>query len=107
MAAVAGAICATALAVVVLLATSAGGSNGSYHVRAIFDDAGNLTSGENVKIDGVNVGTVGSVTPRMRRWFCQSLGKAVCSNCTRSAARRSRCCEGVVVLISELRHARP
>jgi phospholipid/cholesterol/gamma-HCH transport system substrate-binding protein len=63
MAAVAGAICAAALVVVVLLATSAGGSNGTYEVRAIFDDAGNLTSGENVKIDGVNVGTVGSVTP--------------------------------------------
>ncbi len=45
-----------------LLATSAGGSNGGYTIRAIFDDASNLTSGENVKVDGVNVGTVGSVT---------------------------------------------
>jgi ABC-type transporter Mla subunit MlaD len=63
MAAVAGTACAAALVVVVLLATSAGGSGGAYVVRAIFDDAGNLTSGENVKIDGVNVGTVGSVTP--------------------------------------------
>jgi ABC-type transporter Mla subunit MlaD len=49
--------------VVVLLATAAGGSNGGYAVRAIFDDAGFLISGENVKIDGVKVGTVGSVTP--------------------------------------------
>jgi ABC-type transporter Mla subunit MlaD len=49
--------------VVVLLATAAGGSSGAYHVRAIFDDAGNLISGENVKIDGVKVGTVTSVTP--------------------------------------------
>jgi phospholipid/cholesterol/gamma-HCH transport system substrate-binding protein len=32
-------------------------------VRAIFDDAGNLISGETVKIDGVKVGTVGAVTP--------------------------------------------
>jgi phospholipid/cholesterol/gamma-HCH transport system substrate-binding protein len=32
-------------------------------VRAIFDDAGNLIPGENVKIDGVKVGTVSSVTP--------------------------------------------
>ncbi len=63
MAAVAVAVCAVALVAVVLLATSAGGSSGSYEVRAIFDDAGNLTSGENVKVDGVNVGTVGSVTP--------------------------------------------
>jgi ABC-type transporter Mla subunit MlaD len=46
----------------VLLAISAGGSNGSYTVRAIFDDAANIIPGENVKIDGVKVGTVGSVT---------------------------------------------
>jgi ABC-type transporter Mla subunit MlaD len=63
MVAVAVAVCVSAFAVVVLLATAAGGSSGGYEVRAIFDDAGNLTSGENVKIDGVNVGTVGSVTP--------------------------------------------
>jgi ABC-type transporter Mla subunit MlaD len=48
---------------VIMLATSAGGTNGSYSVRAIFDDAGNIIAGENVKIDGVKVGTVGSVTP--------------------------------------------
>jgi phospholipid/cholesterol/gamma-HCH transport system substrate-binding protein len=60
---VAGAACAAALVVVVLLATAAGGSNGGYSVRAIFDDAGNLISGENVKIGGVKVGTVSSVTP--------------------------------------------
>jgi ABC-type transporter Mla subunit MlaD len=52
-----------ALVTVVLLATSAGGSSGGYTVRAIFDDAGNIISGENVKIDGVKVGTVESVTP--------------------------------------------
>src|SRR5437660_4691309 len=54
---------ACALAAVALLAISAGGSNGTYTVRAIFDDAANIISGENVKIDGVKVGTVGSVTP--------------------------------------------
>jgi phospholipid/cholesterol/gamma-HCH transport system substrate-binding protein len=59
----AGAAGAAALVLVVLLATAAGGSNGGYTVRAIFDDAGNLISGENVKIDGVKVGTVSSVTP--------------------------------------------
>jgi ABC-type transporter Mla subunit MlaD len=48
---------------VVVLATSAGGSSGSYTVRAIFDDAANIIPGENVKVGGVNVGTVGSVTP--------------------------------------------
>jgi phospholipid/cholesterol/gamma-HCH transport system substrate-binding protein len=58
-----GALGLVAVAAVVLLALSAGGSNGSYTVRAIFDDAANIISGENVKIDGVKVGTVGSVTP--------------------------------------------
>ena len=32
-------------------------------MRAIFDDAGNVIAGEDVKIAGVKVGTVGSVTP--------------------------------------------
>lgn len=65
-AAIAGAACVVALVAIVLLATSAGGSSGGYTVRAIFDDAGNLTVGEDVKIDGVKVGTVGSVTPTPR-----------------------------------------
>lgn len=60
---IAGGLCVAALVAVVLLATSAGGSNGSYTVRAIFDDAGNVIPGENVKIDGVKIGAVGSVTP--------------------------------------------
>lgn len=59
----AGVLGAAALALAVALATSAGGSDGGYTVRAIFDDAGNLIPGENVKIDGVKVGTVSSVTP--------------------------------------------
>ncbi|HEY5045741.1 MAG TPA: MlaD family protein [Solirubrobacteraceae bacterium] len=59
---IAGALGVAALVAIVLLAISAGGSGGSYTVRAIFDDAGNVISGENVKIDGVKVGTVGSVT---------------------------------------------
>jgi phospholipid/cholesterol/gamma-HCH transport system substrate-binding protein len=63
MAAIAVGGCAVALVAIVLLATSAGGSNGTYSIRAIFDDANNLVSGENVKVDGVDVGTVGSVTP--------------------------------------------
>ena len=60
---VVGAAGAAALVLAVVLATAAGGSNGGYTVRAIFDDAGNLIPGENVKIDGVKVGTVSSVTP--------------------------------------------
>jgi phospholipid/cholesterol/gamma-HCH transport system substrate-binding protein len=60
---IAGAAGVAALVTVVVLATAAGGSNSGYTVRAIFDDAGNLISGENVKIDGVKVGTVSSVTP--------------------------------------------
>jgi phospholipid/cholesterol/gamma-HCH transport system substrate-binding protein len=62
-AAVAAILGVAALVAVVLLATSAGGSNGSYTVRAIFDDAGNIIPGENLKIGGVKVGTVGAVTP--------------------------------------------
>src|SRR3981081_2748739 len=60
---IAGPLGVIALVAVVLLAISAGGSTGSYTVRAIFDDAANIIPGENVKIDGVKVGTVGSVTP--------------------------------------------
>ncbi len=52
-----------ALVAVVLLATSAGGSNNSYTVRAIFDDAGNIIPGENVDIAAVKVGTVKAVEP--------------------------------------------
>ena len=62
-AAIAGGLCVAAAIVATLLATAAGGSNGGYTVRAIFDDAGNLVNSENVKIDGVKVGTVGTVTP--------------------------------------------
>ncbi len=58
-----GIVALACLAGVLVLAMSAGGSNGSYRVRAIFDDAGNVIPGEVVKIDGVKVGTVGSVTP--------------------------------------------
>jgi ABC-type transporter Mla subunit MlaD len=60
---VAGFACLAALAVIGLLAIAAGGSNKSYEVRAIFDDAGNLIAGENVAIAGVKVGTVRSVEP--------------------------------------------
>jgi phospholipid/cholesterol/gamma-HCH transport system substrate-binding protein len=56
-------LAAGALAAAALLAIAAGGSSPSYNVRAIFDDAGNIIPGENVKIDGVKVGTVTSVTP--------------------------------------------
>ena len=59
----AGAAALVLLLGVVLLSVSAGGTNGSYTVRAIFDDAGNMIPGENVKIGGVKVGTVESVTP--------------------------------------------
>jgi ABC-type transporter Mla subunit MlaD len=59
---IAGSACLIALVTVVLLATSAGGGGG-YTVRAIFDNAANIIPGENVKIDGVKVGTVSDVVP--------------------------------------------
>lgn len=58
-----GAACLALLVAVVLVATAAGGGNGGYTIRAIFDDAGNVTVGEDVKVDGVKVGTVQSVVP--------------------------------------------
>jgi ABC-type transporter Mla subunit MlaD len=61
-AAVAALLAVAAIAAAVLLSTSAGGSTGGYTVRAIFDNAGNIIAGENVKIGGVKVGTVGAVT---------------------------------------------
>jgi ABC-type transporter Mla subunit MlaD len=63
LAAVAGALVVFACILLVALAMSAGGAGGGYRVRAIFDNAGNVISGEDVKIDGVKVGSVGSVTP--------------------------------------------
>ncbi len=62
-AAIAGGLCFAAAIAAVLLATAAGGSGGGYTVRAIFDDGGNLVNSENVKIDGVKVGVVGTVVP--------------------------------------------
>jgi ABC-type transporter Mla subunit MlaD len=59
----AAALVVAAGAAVILLATAAGGAEGGYRVRAIFDDAANLVSSEDVKIDGVKVGTVGAVVP--------------------------------------------
>jgi phospholipid/cholesterol/gamma-HCH transport system substrate-binding protein len=58
-----GAASLLVIVAIVALATSAGGSGGEYEVRAIFDDAGNLTPGEEVTIDGVNSGKVQSVQP--------------------------------------------
>lgn len=47
--------------VVVILLTAAGGGGGSYTVRAIFDDANNVTEGEEVKAEGAKIGKVGEV----------------------------------------------
>lgn len=52
-----------ALALLALVLVLVGGSSRPYQVRAIFDDAANLTPGEQVKIAGVPVGSVQSVTP--------------------------------------------
>jgi ABC-type transporter Mla subunit MlaD len=63
VAGVAGAAVFVLVLVVAFLGTAAGGKNKTYTVRAIFDDAANAIAGEDVKIGGVKVGTVGSVTP--------------------------------------------
>jgi ABC-type transporter Mla subunit MlaD len=41
-----------------LIASSSGGSDGAYRVRAVFDNASFLIAGEDVKIAGVKVGTI-------------------------------------------------
>jgi ABC-type transporter Mla subunit MlaD len=46
----------------ILLATAAGGSGGGYRVRAIFAYAANISTGEDLKVAGVPVGTVEAVT---------------------------------------------
>lgn len=58
----ASALVVAATVLVVLLATAGGGGGGGYHVRALFTYAANISIGENVKIAGVPVGTVGEVT---------------------------------------------
>ncbi len=60
---IAGGLGVAALVAAVLFATAAGSSGGEYTVRAIFDDSANIVPSEDVKIDGVKVGTVGSVVP--------------------------------------------
>lgn len=57
----AAAVVAAAALAVLLLATGAGGSGDGYAVRAIFDNASNVTEGEDVKIDGAKVGSVGAI----------------------------------------------
>ncbi len=54
---------AALVAVALVSVSGCGGSGGGYTVRAIFDDAANIIPGEDVKIEGVKVGAVGTVTP--------------------------------------------
>ncbi len=58
---------AALVAVVLLTVSGCGGSGSNYTVRAIFDDAANIVPGEDVKIQGVRVGVVGTVTPTPRQ----------------------------------------
>jgi ABC-type transporter Mla subunit MlaD len=48
---------------IVLIVLLTGGSSEGYRVRAIFDNAANLTAGEQVKVAGVPVGSVESIEP--------------------------------------------
>jgi phospholipid/cholesterol/gamma-HCH transport system substrate-binding protein len=50
-----------ALAAVVIVIVSAGDDSGGYKVRAIFDNAGFVIPGEDVKVAGVKVGTIDAV----------------------------------------------
>jgi ABC-type transporter Mla subunit MlaD len=59
--AITGAFILVGLIVLIVLLT--GGPEGGYRVRAIFDNAANLTAGEQVKVAGVPVGSVQSIEP--------------------------------------------
>jgi phospholipid/cholesterol/gamma-HCH transport system substrate-binding protein len=56
-----GVVLLAGLITIIVLLT--GGSSDPYQVRAIFDNAANLTPGEQVKVAGVPVGSVDSVEP--------------------------------------------
>jgi phospholipid/cholesterol/gamma-HCH transport system substrate-binding protein len=56
---------ALAAGVLALFGTAAGGDSGSYEVRAIFDSADFLVTGENVRVAGATVGSVGDVEVSM------------------------------------------
>lgn len=60
-----GTLLLLAAGVVLVLGTGAGSGGGVYRVRAIFDNASFVVSGEDVKVAGVKVGTIQSldVTP--------------------------------------------
>ena len=51
----------TASALLAVFATGAGEDSGSYRVRGIFDNAGFVIPGEDVKVAGVKVGTIDSL----------------------------------------------
>jgi ABC-type transporter Mla subunit MlaD len=55
-----GALVAAAIVAIVLI-SSGGGDNGSYTVRAIFDNGGFMVKGEQVRVAGANVGEIESV----------------------------------------------
>jgi ABC-type transporter Mla subunit MlaD len=50
-----------AVAAVVIVVTAGGDDDGDYKVRAIFDNAGFVIAGEDVKVAGVKIGTIDAV----------------------------------------------
>ena len=51
----------TAAGALVLFGTAAGGEEGTYEVRAIFDNGGFLVTGEEVRVAGAKVGSISEV----------------------------------------------
>jgi ABC-type transporter Mla subunit MlaD len=60
---IAGAAAVLLAGLIALIVVLTSGSSDPYQVRGIFDNAANLTSGEQVKVAGVAVGSVESITP--------------------------------------------
>ena len=60
------ALAVVALVGLIIVATAGGnGSDGSYQIRAYFDNGGFIVNGEDVRVAGANVGSVSSVDVSM------------------------------------------
>ena len=62
-----GAVLLVAVVVVVAVASGSGGGGGGYEVRAIFMNAFTAIPGEDVKVAGVKVGKIQSISTSRRR----------------------------------------
>ena len=82
-----------AVAAAAMLTIGAGDDGGAYKVRAIFDNAGFIITGEDVKVAGVKVGRSTRSTSRAtsrRSWCSTSRTPATRTSAPTPAARSAR-----------------